>query len=243
MPGAKAPAENAVMVFKVTSRLKLGHVAVVTKIVSSREIRVDQANWQNHGEIDHSTPVMDVSKKNDWSQVRVWDIKSSQFGRVYPVAGFISQDWSARRTTTKQTSGPVLALVGLADQRRLGEARLGRATGAAFLSALGFFFSRLFFCSRLAMAALRVWIWRVAKSDNKKPGQLRERAKTVLRSPRNKGSLRAASFARRGTGRRDDGTNKKPRRISGGASVCDGGLLDFFFLPLADLAAFYSPAA
>jgi hypothetical protein len=88
---AKQPAENAVLVFKVTSRLKLGHVAVVTHIVSNREIRVDQANWQNHGEIDHSTPIMDVSAKNDWSQVRVWDLKSGQYGRVYPVSGFIFQ--------------------------------------------------------------------------------------------------------------------------------------------------------
>ena len=88
---AKTPVENAVLVFKVTSRLKLGHVAVVTRVVSNREIRVDQANWQNHGEIDHSTPVMDVSARNDWSQVRVWDMKSSQFGRVYPVSGFIFQ--------------------------------------------------------------------------------------------------------------------------------------------------------
>jgi hypothetical protein len=88
---ARLPAENAVMVFKVTSRLKLGHVAVVTRVVSNREIRVDQANWQNHGEIDHATPVMDVSKKNDWSQVRVWDLKSAQYGRVYPVSGFIFQ--------------------------------------------------------------------------------------------------------------------------------------------------------
>ncbi len=88
---ARKPVENAVMVFKVTSRLKLGHVAVVTHIVSSREIRVDQANWQNHGEIDHSTPILDVSKKNDWSQVRVWDIKSQQYGRIYPVSGFILQ--------------------------------------------------------------------------------------------------------------------------------------------------------
>ncbi len=46
------PAENAVMVFSGSRRLKKGHVAVVTQIVSSREIRVDQANWQNHGEID-----------------------------------------------------------------------------------------------------------------------------------------------------------------------------------------------
>ena len=86
---ARTPVENAVLVFKATSRLKLGHVAVVTRIVSNREIRVDQANWQNHGEIDHATPVMDVSARNDWSQVRVWDMKSSQFGRVYPVSGFI----------------------------------------------------------------------------------------------------------------------------------------------------------
>ena len=88
---AKQPAENAVIVFKPTSRLRLGHVAVVTHIVSNREIRVDQANWQNHGEIDHSTPIRDVSPKNDWSQVRVWDLKSGQYGRVYPVAGFIFQ--------------------------------------------------------------------------------------------------------------------------------------------------------
>ena len=89
---AKVPAENAVMVFKVTSRLKLGHVAVVTHVVSSREIRVDQANWQNHGEIDHATPIRDVSRKNDWSEVRVWDLKSGQYGRVYPVSGFILKD-------------------------------------------------------------------------------------------------------------------------------------------------------
>jgi hypothetical protein len=88
---AKQPAENAVLVFKVTSRLRLGHVAVVTHIVSNREIRVDQANWQNHGEIDHATPIMDVSPRNDWSQVRVWDLKSGQYGRVYPVSGFIFQ--------------------------------------------------------------------------------------------------------------------------------------------------------
>jgi hypothetical protein len=98
---ATTPVENAVLVFKVTSRLKLGHVAVVTRIVSKREIRVDQANWQNHGEIDHSTPVMDVSAKNDWSQVRVWDMKSSQFGRVYPVSGFI---FEAQQQLMRQAS-------------------------------------------------------------------------------------------------------------------------------------------
>lgn len=86
------PVENAVMVFKASSRIRKGHVAVVANIVSAREIRVDQANWENHGEIDHSTPVLDVSKKNDWSKVRVWDRKSQSFGHIYAVSGFISKE-------------------------------------------------------------------------------------------------------------------------------------------------------
>jgi subtilisin family serine protease len=90
---ASDPVENAVMVFSASKRLRLGHVAVVTRIVSRREIRVDQANWQNHGEIDHSTPVRDVSARNDWSQVRVWDMGSAGFGtHVYAVSGFIAKE-------------------------------------------------------------------------------------------------------------------------------------------------------
>jgi hypothetical protein len=86
------PAEEAVMVFSGSARLKRGHVAVVTEIVGPREIIVDQANWQNHGEIDHATPVLDVSKANDWSLVRVWDIPSGSFGaRTYPISGFIAK--------------------------------------------------------------------------------------------------------------------------------------------------------
>ncbi len=88
-----APAENAVMVFSGSSRLSHGHVAVVTHIISKREIRVDQANWENHGEIDHATPVLDVSAKNDWSKVRVWNRQSNDFGKhVYAISGFIAKD-------------------------------------------------------------------------------------------------------------------------------------------------------
>jgi hypothetical protein len=90
---AAAPMENTVMVFSGSKRLKRGHVAVVTHIVSKREIRVDQANWQNHGEIDLATPVLDVSTKNDWSKVRVWDMRSNGFGaHVYAVSGFIAKE-------------------------------------------------------------------------------------------------------------------------------------------------------
>ncbi|HUE64999.1 MAG TPA: CHAP domain-containing protein [Rhizomicrobium sp.] len=86
------PVEEAVMVFAGSKRLKRGHVAVVTGIVGPRQIIVDQANWQNHGEIDHSTPVLDVSRANDWSRVRVWDIRSGSFGaHVYAISGFIAK--------------------------------------------------------------------------------------------------------------------------------------------------------
>jgi hypothetical protein len=91
------PVENAVIVFSGSKRLKKGHVAVVTNIVSTREIRVDQANWENHGEIDHATPVLDVSAKNDWSKVRVWDMRSNGFGaHVYAISGFIANELMKR---------------------------------------------------------------------------------------------------------------------------------------------------
>jgi hypothetical protein len=87
------PVEEAVMVFSGSKRLKRGHVAVVTHIVSPRQIVVDQANWQNKGEIDLATPVLDVSADNDWSRVRVWNMQSGQFGtHVYAVSGFISKE-------------------------------------------------------------------------------------------------------------------------------------------------------
>ena len=86
------PVEDAVMVFSGSKRLRRGHVAVVTDIVNPRQIIIDQANWQNKGEIDHATPVLDVSAANDWSLVRVWNMRSGTFGtHVYAISGFIAK--------------------------------------------------------------------------------------------------------------------------------------------------------
>ena len=86
------PVSDAVMVFAGSKRIRRGHVAVVTQIISAREIRVDHANWQNEGEIEKSAPVLDVSPGNDWSQVRVWDMASGQFGvHVYAIKGFVAR--------------------------------------------------------------------------------------------------------------------------------------------------------
>ncbi len=67
-----------------------GHVAVVSAILSAREILVDHANWANDGAIHLGAPVRDVSEQGDWSAVRVWHLASGQLGaRIYPVRGFI----------------------------------------------------------------------------------------------------------------------------------------------------------
>ena len=47
-------------------------------------------NWLDDGAIYVNDPVMDVSADNDWSQVKVWNIRSGSWGtRVYMVQGFI----------------------------------------------------------------------------------------------------------------------------------------------------------
>jgi hypothetical protein len=86
------PQPGAVMVFAGTKKMRLGHVAVVKRIVSSREVIVDHANWRRDGNIYLNAPVIDVSANNDWSRVRVFDTPSGQMGStVYPIKGFVTR--------------------------------------------------------------------------------------------------------------------------------------------------------
>jgi hypothetical protein len=89
-PRSSSPATGSVLVMRGYNDSSRGHVAVVRRVVSSRIILVDHANWMNHGEITVNVPVLDVSDANDWSQVRVWWIPLSQWGaRIYSTEGFI----------------------------------------------------------------------------------------------------------------------------------------------------------
>lgn len=81
------PRVGAVMTWKATSRNPRGHVAVVSEVVSEREIRVDHANW-NRNQVSHKMAVIDVSDAGDWSAVKLESAPGS-FGRVYPIKGFI----------------------------------------------------------------------------------------------------------------------------------------------------------
>jgi surface antigen len=87
---ADAPSLGSIMVLHNYAGPRHGHLAVVQKIVSPREIRVDHANWLNDGAVYLHDPVTDVSPDNDWSMVRVWNIPADAWGsNVYPVQGFI----------------------------------------------------------------------------------------------------------------------------------------------------------
>jgi len=92
---AGRPADGSVLVFRATSRLPDGHVAVVTQVLGPRRILVADANWVPH-RVTLDQPVIDVSAANDWSLVRVYWPPARQMGiTTYPVAGFIRPPWPA----------------------------------------------------------------------------------------------------------------------------------------------------
>lgn len=85
------PQSGSVMVLHGYAGPKRGHLTLVTRIISAREIRVDHANWLNDGNVYLNSPVIDVSPNNDWSMVRVYNNRDGHLGiRNYNVRGFIS---------------------------------------------------------------------------------------------------------------------------------------------------------
>lgn len=87
---SKQPHVGAVMAFAATGGMPMGHVAVVADVLSDREIRIDHANWERN-KVTLGMSVIDVSDKNDWSRVRV-ESNPGQYGKVYPINGFILPD-------------------------------------------------------------------------------------------------------------------------------------------------------
>jgi len=85
----ETPQVGAVMVFDRSSRLAYGHLSVVSRVMSGREILVTQANWLHH-RVTTDQLAVDVSPEGDWSLVRVWWPPSNALGTTeYPVLGFI----------------------------------------------------------------------------------------------------------------------------------------------------------
>jgi len=90
----QTPKIGAVLVLRRTASMPLGHVAVVRRVISPREVLVEQANWGNRrdgmrGKVSAGDRVIDVSAKNDWTDVQVWYAPVNDFGRDNPAYGFI----------------------------------------------------------------------------------------------------------------------------------------------------------
>lgn len=84
------PAEGAVLAFKGSSAMPYGHVAVVSKVIDSRHLLINHANWSAPGMIERGVQVVDVSEAGDWSKVRVWYGRTRSLGlRPSPTFGFI----------------------------------------------------------------------------------------------------------------------------------------------------------
>jgi surface antigen len=92
---SRRPEVGSVIVLQRTSRLPQGHLAVVTRVVSEREIRVDHANWAPggsgaRGRVARDQPVTDASARGDWSLVRVWYPRANALGTTnFPAYGFV----------------------------------------------------------------------------------------------------------------------------------------------------------
>ena len=82
------PAVGAILVFKAYGRMRVGHVAVVSRLVGPREILIDHANWVR-GRVTKAMSVVDASPNNDWTVVKVLEPRSGKHGRDNPTYGFI----------------------------------------------------------------------------------------------------------------------------------------------------------
>lgn len=101
------PRVGAVLSMPGTRAMPNGHVAVVKRIVSDREILIDHANCSpingRRGQVERNVRAVDVSAAGDWSQVRIWYAPIGDLGlRPNPAHGFIYSDGTKGRSLGQQ---------------------------------------------------------------------------------------------------------------------------------------------
>jgi len=95
------PKAGAVLCFKPTARMRLGHVAVVSEVLTDRIVQITHANWSpiegSRGKVEKDVTLVDVSPEGNWSEVKVWyDPSRDLGGSTYATYGFIYQDAKAK---------------------------------------------------------------------------------------------------------------------------------------------------
>ena len=111
-----SPRVGSVIVFAKSSKLRLGHVAVISRIVEDRVVMLTHANWSRvngeRGHAEQDVTLYDVSRDNDWSEVKVWYRDADGLGgSIYPVDGFIYGDGPPAPGLTSKNPDYVGALI------------------------------------------------------------------------------------------------------------------------------------
>jgi surface antigen len=121
----QTPQAGAVLVFKPQGAMRLGHVAVVSQVLTDRIIQVTHANWSRidgeRGKIEQNVTVVDVSPEGDWTEVKVWYDPRRDLGTTsYATYGFVYNTTvgnaataakSAALTVAQTTMGQMAAVV------------------------------------------------------------------------------------------------------------------------------------
>lgn len=101
-----APRKGAVLAFRATHAMPMGHVAVVSRVIDDRHVLLDHANWSRPGMVERGVMAVDVSEAGDWSQVRVWYAPTGALGlRPSPAFGFIYPATETARADTADGEG------------------------------------------------------------------------------------------------------------------------------------------
>jgi surface antigen len=115
------PKTGAVLCFKPTARMRLGHVAVVSEVLTDRIVQITHANWSpiegSRGQVEKDVTLVDVSPDGNWSQVKVWyDPSRDLGGSTYETYGFIYQDARAKLMAASGLAGAENTAIAMAQQ-------------------------------------------------------------------------------------------------------------------------------
>ncbi len=132
------PKAGAVLCFRPTGSMRLGHVAVVSQVLTDRVIQITHANWSlidgDRGHVERNVTVVDVSPNGDWSLVKVWNDPSHNLGSttvIRPTASSIRTPAAATAKIAAPASMAQSAASQVADAVRPGSAPMQMLNQAA----------------------------------------------------------------------------------------------------------------
>ena len=109
-----APKVGAVLAFAASHRMRVGHVAMVSKVLGEREVLLTHANWSRRGAVETDVRAIDVSPAGDWTMVKVWYAPQHGIGTTaYAARGFIYSGHAPRNAVQDDADGAPATVLAL----------------------------------------------------------------------------------------------------------------------------------